>query len=91
MEDVRESGLDLALKPGVYVPFTQTDITFFQPSEIAVLTSRAPLTIAKELQQTVHMVDTEQPVSSIRTMDAIVGEEFAGRTQVLQLLASQVP
>jgi putative ABC transport system permease protein len=88
VDDVRELGLDLALKPGVYVPFTQTDITFFQPSEIAVLTSREPLTVVNELQQAVHMVDAEQPVSNIRTMDAIVDEEFAGRTQVLQLLAT---
>jgi len=88
VDDVRERGLDLALKPAVYVPFTQTDITFFQPSEIAVRTSRAPLTIADELQQAVHTVDAEQPVSNIRTMDAIVGDEFAGRTQILQLLAT---
>jgi predicted permease len=88
VDDVRERGLDLTLKPGVYVPFTQTDITFFQPSEVAVLTSRPPLTIAGELQQAVHMVDAEQPVSNLRAMDEIVGEELAGRTQVLQLLGS---
>jgi predicted permease len=88
VDNVRERGLDLALKPAVYVPFTQTDITFFQPSEIAVLTSRAPLTIAGELQEVVHAVDAEQPVSNLRTMDEIVAEEFAGRTQVLQLLAT---
>jgi putative ABC transport system permease protein len=88
VDDVRERGLDLALKPAVYVPFTQTDITFFQPSEIAIRTSRATLTIAQELQQAVHMVDGEQPASDIRTMDAIVGDEFAGRTQILQLLAT---
>ena len=88
VDDVRERGLDLALKPGVYVPFTQTDITFFQPSEIAVLTARAPLTIAGELQEAVHMVDAEQPVSNLRTIEEIVGEELAGRTQVLQLLAT---
>jgi ABC-type antimicrobial peptide transport system permease subunit len=34
------------------------------------------------------MVDSEQPVSNLRTMDEIVGEELAGRTQVLQLLAT---
>jgi predicted permease len=88
VDDVRERGLDLALKPAVYVPFTQTDITFFQPSEIAVLTSRAPVTIAGELQQAVHAVDAEQPVSNLRTMDEIVDEELAGRTQMLELLGT---
>jgi putative ABC transport system permease protein len=88
VDDVRERGLDLGLKPAVYVPFTQTDITFFQPSEIAVLTSRAPQTIAAELREAVHAVDAEQPVSNVRTMDQIVDEELAGRTQVLDLIAA---
>jgi putative ABC transport system permease protein len=88
VDDVRERGPDLATKPAVYVPFTQTDITFFQPSEIAVLTSRAPETIAGELRQAVHAIDPEQPVSNLRTMDEIVREELADRAQVLQLLAT---
>jgi putative ABC transport system permease protein len=88
VDDVRERGVDLASKPAVYVPFTQTDITFFQPSEIAVRTSREPLTLAGDLQEAVHATDPQQPISNIRTMDAIVDEELSGRTQVLQLLAS---
>jgi hypothetical protein len=43
VKDIRERGPDLALKPAVYVPFMQTGIGFFQPSEIAVLTTRDPL------------------------------------------------
>jgi predicted permease len=88
VDDVRERGLDFGSKPGVYVPFTQTDITFFQPSEIAVRTSRVPLTVAGELQEAVRSVDEEQPVSNVRTMDAIVADELSGRTGILQLLAS---
>src|SRR5205823_1610505 len=72
----------------VYVPFTQTEITFFQPSEVAVLTTREPLSIARELQDAVWSVDREQPVSNIRTMDDIVDAELANRTQVLQLLGT---
>ncbi|HEV2690325.1 MAG TPA: FtsX-like permease family protein, partial [Bryobacteraceae bacterium] len=33
-------------------------------------------------------VDAEQPISSIRTMDSIVDDELASRTQVLQLLGA---
>jgi ABC-type antimicrobial peptide transport system permease subunit len=86
--DVRERGLDLAMKPAVYVPFTQTGITFFQPSEIAVLAAREPLYLSKPLQQAVWAVDPEQPVSYIRTMDEIVDDELASRTQVLRLLGA---
>jgi putative ABC transport system permease protein len=86
--DIRERGLDRELKPTVYVPFTQTEITFFQPTEIAVHTSRDPLSVSKELQSAVWSVDPEQPVSDIRTMDAIVDGELANRTQMLQLLSA---
>jgi putative ABC transport system permease protein len=86
--DIRERGPDLALKPAVYVPFMQTEIGFFQPSEIAVLTTRDPLSLTKELQQAVWAVDSEQPVTSIRTMDAIVDDELASRAQVLRLLGA---
>jgi putative ABC transport system permease protein len=86
--DIRERGLDLATKSAVYVPFTQTEITFFQPSELAVRTSREPLSIARQVQNAVWAVDGEQPVSAIRTMDEIVEGEFANRTQVLQLLGT---
>ena len=88
MRDIRERGLDLALKGAVYVPFPQTTITFFQPSELAVLTSREPLSLSKELQQAVWSVDSDQPVSNIRSMNAIVEDEFANRTEVLKLLGA---
>jgi predicted permease len=86
VDDLRERGLDLDAKPAVYVPFDQTKISFFQPSEIAVWSARAPASMVKELEQAVWSVDPEQPVSSIREMNDIVDEELGGRTQVLQLL-----
>jgi putative ABC transport system permease protein len=88
VRDIRERGLDLALKGAVYVPFTQTSITFFQPSELAVATSREPLSLAHEVQRAVWAVESDQPVSDIRTMNAIVDEELASRAQVLRLLAA---
>jgi putative ABC transport system permease protein len=88
VSDIRERGLDLSSKPAVYVPFTQTEITFYQPSEIAVLTARDPRTIANELQEAVWSVDREQPVSNLRTMDDIVEAELAPRSQVLALLGA---
>jgi putative ABC transport system permease protein len=76
------------LKGAVYVPFPQTTITFFQPSEIAVRTFRDPLSLSKELQQAVWAVDHDQPISNIRTMHAIVDDEVANRSEVLQLLGA---
>jgi putative ABC transport system permease protein len=88
VRDIRERGLDLASRAAVYVPFRQTEISFFQPSEIALSGLREPLSLSKELQAAVWEVDAEQPVSRIRSMDAIVDDELANRTQVLQLLGA---
>ncbi len=88
VNEIRERGLDFAGKPAVYVPFTQTEMDFFVPSEIAILSARDPLGLSKELQQAVWSVDAEQPVANVRTMDAIVDGELAPRTQMLQLLAA---
>jgi putative ABC transport system permease protein len=88
VRDVRERGLDLANKSAVYVPFTQTTIGFFLPSEIAVLTTREPLSLSRELQQAVWSVDPEQPVNAIKPMEAIAEGELLDRTQVLRLLGA---
>jgi putative ABC transport system permease protein len=86
VRDVRERGLDLATKGAVYVPFTQTSIGFFRPSEIAILTSREPLSLAKELQAVVKSIDLERPVARIATMESIVDGELEDRSQVLRFL-----
>ena len=86
--DVRERGLDWALKPAVYVPFTQTTIGFFVPEQIAVRTAGDPLSIARDLQQAVWSVDPEQPVAQIRPMMEIVEGELAERTRILELLGA---
>src|SRR5262249_31838080 len=70
------------------VPFTQTAISFFLPSEIAVRTSVTPMSIANELRRAVWSIDPAQPVSVVRTMDQIVDADLAGRQQVLTLIAA---
>jgi predicted permease len=86
VEDIKERGLDFGPKPAVYVPFTQTAIAFYQPSEIAVRTAVPPRELAGPLQRAVWAIDPEQPVSTIRTMDDIVDAELADRQQMLSLL-----
>jgi putative ABC transport system permease protein len=86
--DIRERGLDLGLKPAVYVPFTQSAIGFFVPGEIAVRTWREPMTLANDLRRAVWSVDSEQPVSHVRPMSAIVDDELSSRSRVLKMLAA---
>jgi len=61
VQDIKERGVDFADKPAVYVPFAQTTIAFFQPSEIALRTTVPPLDLTRPLQNAVWSVDAEQP------------------------------
>ena len=86
VEDIKERGLDFGPRPAVYVPYAQTTIAFFQPSEIAIRTSGRPEDLAGALQRAVWSIDSEQPVSAIQTMEEIVDTELADRSQMLTLL-----
>ena len=86
VEDIKERGLDFGPRPAVYVPYPQTTIAFFQPSEIAIRTSGRPEDLAGALQRAVWSIDSEQPVSAIQTMEEIVDAELADRSQMLALL-----
>ena len=88
VHDIKERGVDFADKPAVYVPFAQTTIGFFQPSEIALRTTVPPLDLTPALQNAVWAVDAEQPVSTVRTMDDIVDRELKGRQQMLTLVGA---
>ena len=88
VHDLKEQGVDYGPRAAVYVPFTQTTIAFFQPSEIAVRTSTAPEGFAHALQDAVWSVDPQQPVSKVRTMDDIVAIELGDRRQMLSLVGA---
>ena len=88
VEDIKERGFDLGPKPAVYVPFTQTTIAFFIPSELAVRTLVPPRNLAAAVLRAVWTVDPEQPVSRIRTLEEIVESELGDRHQTLTLLGA---
>jgi putative ABC transport system permease protein len=86
--DVRERGLDLAPLPTVYVPFTQTAITFFQPSELAIRTSVPPMAIAASVQRIVQAIDPDQPLVDVRDFASIVARDQEMRRNVFELLTA---
>jgi len=88
VDDLKEQGLDYGPRAAVYVPFTQTTIAFFMPSEIAVRTHAAPETMAGALQQAIWSIDPQQPIMQVRTMDDIVDVELGDRQQMLSLLGT---
>ena len=87
VKDVHERGYELAMKPGVYVPFAQDLDTWALPENLVVRTSGDPLALAGAVRQIIADVDPQQPIAAVRTMDDIIDLGVADRQQQMTLLA----
>jgi putative ABC transport system permease protein len=84
VNDVKMNGLDLATSLQTYLPFSQV------PGEsvgLIVRAERNPTALASAVEQAVHAIDKDLPVSSILTMDQLLGNSLAQRRLTLILLA----
>jgi predicted permease len=84
--DLRERGLLLAMKPGVYLPVKQ--IAQPDPSYLAIRTADDPLALVSAVREAIWKVDREQPVSDVRTMRNLMEGETGSQRQVMTLLGT---
>jgi predicted permease len=94
--DIKEIALHLDPTPTLYSPATQADdgLTSFLgkilPTCWLVRTSGNPFQYSAAIQQEILAVDSDQPVSSVRTMEQVMSESVAQRqfnTLLLTLFA----
>jgi predicted permease len=74
--DTRQTGLETALRPQVYVHHRQDPSTHMA---VVLRVPGDPLGIAPTARAAVLAVDPRQPVASVRTMDAVVEAAVSGR------------
>lgn len=84
--DVRQMGVDEPVKPEMYFPYRQGMVPFYAPRELAIRTSVDPTMLAAAVRNEIHQVDPDQPISNVRTMDQLLGEETATRRLGMTLL-----
>jgi predicted permease len=82
--DLRERGLLLGMKPGVYLSTEQVK----RPGAdyLVVRTKKEPLDAANAVRSAVWAVDSQQPVARVRSMDAIIDRDVADRKRPMVLL-----
>lgn len=82
--DLRERGLLLGMKPGVYLSTEQVK----RPGAdyLVVRTSQEPLAAANAVRSAVWAVDSQQPVARVRSMDNIIENNVADRKRPMVLL-----
>jgi predicted permease len=84
VQDIRERGLLLEMKPAIYVPIGQVKPGSY--SNLVVRTAMEPSSAIKAVESAVWSVDAQQPVTLIRTMDQLMEENVADRTRPMILL-----
>jgi putative ABC transport system permease protein len=86
--DVRERGLELDMKPAVYLPVVQLPFGWNTPHQLAIRTLMDPHLTGKAAREAVWAVDRDQPVADVRTMDDIVDLEVANHKEQTALLGT---
>lgn len=88
--DVRNYGVDAAVKPEAYVPFFQNGPGYLSgvasAMNLIVRTSNDPLSLTTPLREQVQALDKDQPISEIRTMEWYLSESMAQRRFNMLLL-----
>jgi len=88
VRDVRERGLKVDLKPGVYMLIDQVPEMWAVPNSLVIRTAANPTSLVSGARQAVWSVDREQPVNNISTMDEIIDKEVASHRQEMTLLSA---
>lgn len=86
VQDIHQLGLDTKAEPQFYLSNRQMQrpVPFMQ---LLVRSELAPESVAGSVRQTVLSLDSEQPVSDLRTMDGIIADTVATRRLTVQLLS----
>jgi putative ABC transport system permease protein len=87
--DIRVRGLEQQSEPQLYLPYGQVDsgsVVFYTPKDLVVRSAPPMMTLLPEIRRIVHAADPSQPISDVRTMEAIVANETASRLGQLRVL-----
>ena len=79
VENVRQWGPYRQARTEHYLPYTAPGWAQGSRMYLIVKTEVDPLSIVGQVRQAVLAVDPDQPISEIRTMERVLGEQFAGQ------------
>ena len=82
--DMKDSGLDEANPPQIYMPFRQWPVSFMA---VVMKTALPPTSLAEAARTQVLAVDPNLPVSNVSTLDAIVAKSISQQRFYMLLLA----
>ena len=86
--DLKQMGAEAPPKPEMYFPYQQQvgEQPWYAPRDLVMRTSVAPTSLVQAVTAAVHQVDRDQPVSDVRTMKDVLGQELGQRETGTTLL-----
>jgi predicted permease len=87
--DVRVRGLERSSEPQVYLSYQQVPdggLIGYIPKELVVRTAGVHESLIAPITRVIRRADPEQPVSDVRLLSAVVGEETASRVTQVRVL-----
>jgi putative ABC transport system permease protein len=84
--DVKHFGLDLPELPALYSPYTQIS-PWKRWMTVVARTQSEPAALAQAVKQQIWKIDSQLPVSKVKTMSTVSAESFAARRFNMLLLA----
>jgi putative ABC transport system permease protein len=84
--DVKHFGLDLPEQPALYSPYTQIN-PWKRWMAIAARTQSSPESMTQAVKQQIWKVDSQLPITEVKTMDEVSAASFAARRFNMLLLA----
>ena len=79
VHDVRRDGRDTELKPQIYLPAAQTTLYPVRLADLAVRAAGQPAALAGAIRRAVLALDPNQPITAVRTLEAILTARAAER------------
>ncbi len=87
--DVRQMGVDKPTKAEMYFPYRQIKShAFYAPRDLVIRSTVEPTSLVAAVRDSVHAVDPNQPLSNIRTLDAVFAEHTQTRQMGMLLLTA---
>ena len=77
--DTRVMGIERPTRAEMYFPIAQSAENWMWPRDLAIKTTGDPSSFVRAASEAVWVVDRDQPISNIDTMDEIVGRELQER------------
>lgn len=90
--DIRVRGLERPSEPQVYIPARQPPDAglggLYVPKDLVIRSPRLGPALLPAVREIVRQVDPDQPVSSVRMLSEVVGDQTATRTSQVRILGA---